>query len=67
LVENDSLGEKTIDALQHIFAKSIKLANDQEAQNLLQKSHDFLDKLRKIELSNQEKDSLDLDKMLENI
>lgn len=67
LVEHNALSDQTIDALQHIFAESIKFVNDQESQNVLEKSQKFLHKLKEIELSNKEKDSLDLDEMLENI
>ncbi len=67
LIENNTLSGQTIDAMQSIFAESLKFVEDQESQKALQKSHNFLQKLKEIELSNQKKDSLDLDEMLENI
>lgn len=67
LVENNVLNDQTIDALQSIFAESIKFINDQKAREVLQKSHDFLEKLKEVEFLHQEKEDIDLNEMLENI
>lgn len=67
LVEHNTLNDQTIDALQHIFAESIKFVNNQESQKTLQKSHDFLQKLKERELLHKEWEEVELDEMLENI
>jgi hypothetical protein len=54
LIQHNALNDQTIDALQHIFVESIKFVNDQESQNALQKSHDFLQKLKERELLHKE-------------
>ncbi|MDD3262751.1 MAG: hypothetical protein PHR61_02800 [Candidatus Absconditabacteria bacterium] len=67
LIEYNTLNDQTIDALQHIFVESIKFVNDQESQNALQKSHDFLQKLKERERLHKEGEEVELDEMLENI
>jgi hypothetical protein len=54
LVEHNILSDQTIDALQHIFAESIKFVNNQESLKSLEKSQVFLQKLRNKELQDQE-------------
>ncbi len=67
LVEHNALSDQTIDALQHIFAESIKFANNQEFLKSLEKSQEFLQKLKERELLHEEWEVLELDEILENI
>lgn len=67
LIQHNALSDQTIDALQHIFAESIKSVNNQEAQEILKKSQKFLEKFKEKELLHKEWEELELDAMLQDI
>lgn len=67
LIQHNALSDQTIDALQHIFAESIKSVNNQKAQEILKKSQKFLEKLKEKELLHKEWEELELDAMLQDI
>jgi hypothetical protein len=70
LVSNDALGETTIDMLVDALTKTIDEVNDNKARNKLQKSKEFLERLKTIEEEshlNDEKSIAMLDDMVNNI
>lgn len=70
LVNAEALDDTTIDTLVDILSKTIAEINDGETKNKLQKSKNFLEKLKSIEQESHLKDEKSieiLDTMLQNI
>lgn len=70
LVSSDALGDTAIDTLVDILTKTIDEINDNKARNKLQKSKEFLEKLKTIEQESHLKDEKSiamLDDMVSNI
>ncbi|MEI6117820.1 MAG: hypothetical protein WCP92_00755 [bacterium] len=70
LISGEALDDTAIDTLVSILTKTINEINDGEAKKKLQKSKDFLEKLKTIEQQSHLKDEKSihmLDDMLENI
>lgn len=70
LINGEALDNDTIDTLIIILSKAIEEVNDGETKKKLQKSKDFLERLKAIEEESHIKDkkSIDmLDTMLQNI
>jgi len=70
LISGEALDDTAIDTLVSILTKTINEITDGEAKRKLQKSKDFLEKLKAIELQSHLKDEKSinmLDDMLKNI
>jgi len=70
LINGDALDDTTIDTLVNILTKTIDEISDGEAKRKLQKSKEFLEKLKAIEQESNLKDEKSiemLDDMLKNI
>jgi len=66
LIEKNVLNDQIIDGLQHVFAEAIKYINDEKDRESIECSQKFLEKLKEIELKDQENNE-DLDQLLADI
>ena len=70
LVEGDDISDSLLDSLQSTFSSAIDEITDEDAKQILQTSHDFLEKLKHVEFEQKQKDDTDiadLDAMLQTL